>query len=59
MRDDQIKQPRMVDEALSVDVVDGEIVLDSLLTLSPSLTPEAARETARRLVEAADRLQPL
>ncbi|MGI4878617.1 MAG: hypothetical protein ACRYG4_14145 [Janthinobacterium lividum] len=42
---------------LSVDVVDGEIVLDGFGSAAPSLTPGAARETARRLIEAADKLQ--
>lgn len=59
MRDDQINQPGLVREVLSVNIVDGEIVLDSLQTLSPCLTAEAARETAQLLIEAADRLNPL
>jgi len=41
---------------LSVTIVDGEIVLDHLRTTAPSLTVAAARETARRLIDAADQM---
>ncbi|MGI4876453.1 MAG: hypothetical protein ACRYG4_03100 [Janthinobacterium lividum] len=54
-----LKQPLLISAGLSVNVVKGEIVLDGAGSGSPSLTAFAARETARRLIEAADKLQPL
>ena len=42
----------VVTEALIVEAVGNEVVVSS--PPGPSLTPEAARETARRLLAAAD-----
>ena len=57
MNDDDINQPLLNGRPLTIDVFDGEIVLDGFATTSPSLAADAARETGRRLIEAADRLQ--
>lgn len=43
------------DEPLEVDALDGEVVLRSgAASAAVALTPTAARETARRLQQAAD-----
>ena len=49
--------PSTIVKALTVDIVRQEIVFHNSLTSSASLTPAAAGETAKRLVEAADKLQ--
>ena len=59
MNDDGIIQPLLNKRPLTVDIVDGEIVLDGFASMSPSLTVDAARETGRRLIEAADTLARL
>jgi len=50
MRDDEIKMPPILDAPLSVDIVEDEIVIDGFASLAPTLTVEAARETAQRLM---------
>lgn len=44
-------------QALTVAVVDREIVLSGFSGSAPCLTAVSARETARRLIEAANALQ--
>lgn len=46
----------LVTEPLPVEVADNEIVLETQHDAA-SLTPEAARQTARRLVDAASRVR--
>ncbi len=59
MNDADLRQPRLVTTALAVTVVDGEIILNGAGSSAPSLTATAARETARRLLKAADILAPV
>jgi len=42
------------DEATVTDAVDGEVVLRGPDGVAVSMTPEAAEETARRLLKAAE-----
>jgi hypothetical protein len=42
------------DEATKVSAVDGEVALDGPDGVGVSMTPEAAEETARRLLSGAD-----
>jgi hypothetical protein len=44
-----------LDTAMTVEVVEGEVVILGPDAVSVSLTPSAAEESARRLLEAADR----
>jgi hypothetical protein len=44
-----------LDTAMTVEVVDGEVVVMGPDAVSVSLTPSAAEESGRRLVEAAER----
>ncbi|MGI4878939.1 MAG: hypothetical protein ACRYG4_15790 [Janthinobacterium lividum] len=53
------QKPVLHRTGLSVDSADGEIVLDGAGSGAPSMTGPAARETARRLVKAADDLPPI
>ena len=48
------KQPALVQAALTVTIVNDEIVLDT--NAGPSLTSAAARATGQRLIDAADKL---
>lgn len=50
-----MQSKRAYDEATKVSVEDGEIVLDGPDGVGLSMTPEAAEETGRRLMEAASR----
>jgi len=50
--DADIPVPALLTEALSVTVVDDEIFIGG--PPYPTLTPEAARNTAKRLIAAAD-----
>ena len=49
--------PPVVSDPLSVEIVGREILLVGASSAEPSFTADAARETGRRLTEAADRLQ--
>lgn len=53
---DDYKQPPIIEKALRVSVIDDEIVLTGELPVAVSLSVSAARETARRLSQAADQL---
>ena len=53
---EQIISPPLIDAPLTVEIVDGEIILDGLATIAPSFTSAAARATATPLIDAADRL---
>ena len=57
MSDKPNVRPHVIEFSLSVDIVGNEIVLNGLSNLSPSLTPDAARETARLLIAAADQIE--
>ena len=47
------REPDLIVEPLGINIIDGELVMSC--TAMPSLTPAAARGTAKRLIEAADR----
>lgn len=53
--DGDIPVPKIVTEALPVAAIDGEVVIGGLP--NSCLTPGAARETAERLIAAADDAQ--
>lgn len=57
MRDSEIEVPPVCDVALTVDVIDDEIVLDGITSPAPTLSIEAAREAAQRLWIAATFLE--
>ncbi len=57
MTSDSLSGIPIMRKPLGVSIVDGEIVLDCSGTSAPSLTAEAARETAKLLMAAADTLQ--
>ena len=50
------EKPPLHTKGLSVNSAEGEIVLDGAGSGAPSMTGPAARETARRLIKAADDL---
>ena len=53
-----IFQPQSsVTEALTVEVVGGEVVLCGATTATPTFSAAAARATGQRLIEAADDLE--
>jgi hypothetical protein len=44
------------DQPLEIEIIEGEVVITGPDGLCASLTSEAARESARRLAEALDRI---
>jgi hypothetical protein len=46
-----------IDEAIAVTIVDGEVVFDGPNGFSGSMTPAAAKETARRIAAAIDEIE--
>ena len=48
--------PARLTEPLTVDILEGEIILDGGLAISMSLTPHAALRTGIALIEAASRM---
>lgn len=56
MDDEVLAQPPLHERPLNVAVLYGEILLVGAQVTDPSLTASAARETGRRLIEAADQL---
>ena len=50
--DEHFKPPPILDEALPVKLIDGEVAIGG--PPGASMTPAAARETGKRLIEAAD-----
>lgn len=54
---DDYKEPPIIERALRVSVIDDEIILTGELPGAVSLSLSAARATARRLSQAADRLE--
>ncbi len=57
MRDREIKIIPVHEGALTVDVSEDEIVVGGFSAQTPTLTIASARETARRLIAAAEQVE--